>query len=148
MNSVARPKPRKWIPRNPDKYIGNVNDIVSRSSWETRCMNWFDLTPAVVKWNSEDLVIPYINPMDNKPHRYFVDFVAQIQDKSGSVKVYAIEVKPFFETLPPVPTSNKKRLLLETQTYITNQSKWKAAKEFCSSKGIHFIVLTEKDLGI
>ena len=31
---------------------------------------------------------------------------------------------------------------------IVNQAKWAAATSFCKSKGIRFIVLTEKDLGI
>ena len=34
------------------------------------------------------------------------------------------------------------------KTYIVNQAKWAAAKEFCNSKNIEFILLNEDNLGI
>jgi hypothetical protein len=33
-------------------------------------------------------------------------------------------------------------------TYAVNQSKWKAAKEWCADRMLEFIVITEKELGI
>lgn len=142
------PKPRKWIPKNPDKYIGDVNNIITRSSWETKFLVWLDSNPSVIRWNSEEMVVPYFNPLDSKMHRYFVDFVATMKLKSGIEKTYAIEIKPLVQCLPPKPNKNRQRLLLETSTYIINQEKWKAARKYCSDKGIEFLVLTEKDLGI
>jgi len=32
--------------------------------------------------------------------------------------------------------------------YGVNQSKWKAADEYCVDRGMKFLVLTEKDLGV
>ena len=32
----------KFIPQNPKKYNGNPENIIYRSSWELRCMKWFD----------------------------------------------------------------------------------------------------------
>lgn len=46
---MGHPKPRKWFPKNPEKYVGDVNNIISRSSWETKFMNWCDQNPAVIK---------------------------------------------------------------------------------------------------
>lgn len=143
---MARPKPRKWVPKNPHKYAGDPKNIVSRSSWETAFMNMCDTTDQVLMWNSEGLVIPYYNKLDDKMHRYFVDFLVKMRIKDGSEKIFAIEIKPYKETIPPVPTRNKKRLLLETTTYITNQAKWEAARAFCTKKGIEFIVMTEREL--
>ena len=38
-----------------------------------------DLNPDVLKWGSEETVIPYVSPLDNKIHRYFVDFYIQVR---------------------------------------------------------------------
>lgn len=135
-----------YIPRNPDKYAGNEK-IIYRSSWEKRTCEWLDMNPSVIYWNSEGLVIPYLSPLDNKVHRYFIDFLAKIKTRNGELKTYGIEIKPKKETLPPT-TKNKTRLITETQTYLINQAKWAAARLFCEGKGAEFIVLTEYDLGI
>jgi hypothetical protein len=146
---MARATPRKWVPKiAPEKYVGNLNEIVSRSSWETRFLNWLDANKNVVLYSSETLVIPYISPIDNKPHRYFVDFIAKIKNRNDEIKTYAIEIKPKHETLPPVMKKNKATYAEALKTFLINQAKWKAATAFCRSKGIEFIVLTEDDLGI
>lgn len=136
-----------FVPTNPGKYIGNKAEIFYRSSWEMRVMKWFDTNPSVLGWNSEGLVVQYFFPIDNKMHNYHIDFLVKMKTKSGEIKTYAIEVKPHKETLPP-KTRDKKRLILETQTYMKNQAKWEAAREYCNSQGVTFIVLTERDLGI
>lgn len=144
---MTRPKPRKWIPKNPDKYAGNSNNIVTRSSWETRCMNFLDQTENVLMWASEEFHIKYISPIDNSSHRYFCDFLAKMKLRDGNQKTFLIEVKPHKERFPPT-TKNKKQFLVEMQTYLVNQAKWKAAEEFCNQKGINFLVLDEYDIGI
>lgn len=148
---MAHPKPRKWFPKNPEKYVGDVNNIVARSSYEIKFLNYCDDHPEILKYSSEELVIPYYSPVDNKMHRYFVDFLIAIRTQSGEIKRYAVEIKPFFQTEPPknreVSTKKqKKRLMEETMTFSVNQAKWNAAKEFCRKKGMDFIVLTEKEL--
>lgn len=143
---MGHPKPRKWVPKNPDKYIGDINNIVSRSSWETKFMNWCDQNPAVIKYNSEELVVPYQSPVDGKVHRYFVDFVILVKTRGGELKRYAVEIKPEAQTLPPKPGRNKRRLLEETMKYQVNQAKWSSASSFCRCHGMEFIVLTEKHL--
>ena len=49
----------KYTPENPNKYMGNVNNIVYRSMWERRCMKYFDGNASILKWSSEELAIPY-----------------------------------------------------------------------------------------
>lgn len=110
-------------------------------------MLWFDQTDSVLFWNSEAVIVPYFWEGDNKRHKYYVDFVARMKLKDGTEKIYAIEVKPLAQMLPP-KTTNKKRLLEETLTWTKNQAKWKAAREFFSARGAHFIVINEKDIGI
>ena len=142
------PKPRKWSPQNPEKYAGDVTNIITRSSWETKCMNWLDNHRSVVLWNSEDLKIDYYSPIDNRMHKYHVDFIAKMRLKDGSFKTYAIEIKPMCQTAPPRKSSNKARMLTETATYIVNKAKWEAAEAFCRKNNMTFIILTEKDLCI
>lgn len=133
-------------PNNPKKYNGNSDNIVYRSSWEFRVMKWFDEHPNVMWWSSEELSIKYFNPIDEKIHRYFPDFIVKIKQKDNSIKVFMIEVKPFSQTQKPVQKRKTKRFITESKTYIVNQSKWKAADQFCQDQGWEFKILTEKEL--
>ena len=64
-------------------------------------MKWCDLSESVIKWGSEETVVPYVSPLDNKIHRYFIDFYVQLRDKDGILKSYLVEVKPKKYTKPP-----------------------------------------------
>ena len=136
----------KFVPQNPQKYVGDVNNIVWRSSWEKQFLRWCDVNPSVLKYSSEEVVIPYIHPMDNKPHRYFPDMMLELQKRDGTVEKVMVEIKPSKECVPPAPTKNKKTLTEATITYMINQAKWKAAQAFCQKHGMRFVVLTEKEL--
>lgn len=140
---------RKYIPKNPEKYVGNPTNIIMRSSWETKFALWCDMNSSVLKWNSEETIIPYISPIDNKPHRYFVDFKIRIKDRNGNIKDYLVEIKPYKQTIPPVPGQRKtQKFLTEVQTWGVNDAKWKAARAYAQQRGLEFIILTENELGI
>lgn len=146
---MSRPEPRKWKPRNPHKYKGDVSNIIARSSWEVKFFNWCDRTPAVLEWSSEELVIPYRCGTDNRIHRYFPDAVMRYTNKHGITKTCVVEIKPYAQTLPPQPGKRRtKRYLEESHTFIKNQSKWEAARNYCKDRGYEFIILTEHELGI
>ena len=139
----------KYVPRNPQKYQGDPTDIIFRSSWERKFMVWCDSNSAVIKWSSETTVIPYICPTDNRMHRYFVDFKIQVRDKDGNVKTYLVEIKPDVQTRPPAtPKRKTKRYLTEVMTWGKNDAKWRYAREYCKDRGIEFVILTEKHLGV
>jgi hypothetical protein len=138
----------RFLPQNPQKYAGDANNIIWRSTWEKRVMEWLDRSDNVVYWASEELVIKYYSPIDNKIHRYFPDFTVKIKKKDGTVMTHVLEVKPEYQTRQPVMKRKTKRFLEEQVTYIVNQSKWKAATEFCKDRGWVFQIVTEKDLGI
>lgn len=139
----------KWFPRNPGKYKGNPNEIVYRSSWERRFFEWADMNPSVIEWSSEEVVVPYICETDNRMHRYFVDVSMKIKTTDGTVKSFLVEIKPWQQTQPPkFPGRQTARYLNEVSTFVKNQSKWKAAKEYARRYGAEFIVLTEKELSI
>lgn len=134
-------------PKNPEKYIGDINNIFLRSGWEISVARWLDQNQAVLTWSCEECVIPYICETDGKQHRYFIDFTARIKDASGNITNYLIEVKPYAETLPP-KTPKRKTASYERAvfTYVKNQSKWKTAQAYCENIGAKFIILTENEI--
>ena len=137
-----------FVPQNPRKYKGDIGNIQYRSSWELTWMMRCDSDPNILMWSSEELIIPYISPLDKKKHRYYPDFLMQTKQIDGSKKTFVVEIKPFKETKEPVINSKrrKKTMLKEAQTYSVNQAKWKYAKAWCADRKIEFIVITEKEL--
>ena len=137
-----------FSPKNYKKYEGDPTNIVYRSSWERSVMSWLDDNKSVLSWSSEEVVIPYISPIDNRKHRYFPDFKATIRNKDGIVKTYLIEVKPYKETMEPKKQKRvTKRYITEVTTWGVNSSKWEAARAYCAQKGWEFMIITEKELG-
>lgn len=134
-------------PKNPHKYVGNATNIFYRSSWELKFMKWADTNPNVEKWNSEEVVIPYLSPVDNAMHRYFVDFAVLVKKQNGEMKRYLVEIKPDIQTQPPKKGKRSTdKYIKDLSTYAVNQAKWKQADSFCKKNGMEFIVLTEKHL--
>ena len=86
----------KFKIKKSQKYKGNPSNIIYRSLMELRFMKWCDSSEKILQWSSEEVVIPYISPIDNKRHRYFPDFL--IQTAKGW---FLIEVKPQIESRPP-----------------------------------------------
>ena len=139
-----RYKEGKYIPRLPKKYKGDYRNIVYRSSWEYKFMQWCDNTSSVIEWGSEEIAIPYISPVDGKRHKYYPDFYVKVGNKK-----YMVEVKPTRQTKEP-RTQKKitKRYVTEVVTYSVNKAKWKAAEEFCKDYGWEFMLITEKELKV
>ena len=140
----------KYRPKHPKKYKGDPTNIVYRSLWERKFMNYCDLTESVSEWQSEEFWIPYRSPIDNRTHRYFPDFYIKYKDSSGKRRSVGIEVKPKSQTkMPPQnPKKRTKSWAYSVRTYAVNQAKWKAAREFCKDRNIEFKIMTEHELGI
>jgi hypothetical protein len=137
-----------FTPQNPNKYKGNADRIVYRSSWELRVMKNFDENPSVIWWASEEMFVKYVSPIDKRVHRYFPDFVVRVKKKDGKEATMMLEVKPEKQTKPPKQSRRTRKMLAEVATYAINQEKWKAAELFCLEHGWQFKILTEKELGI
>ena len=138
----------KYKVKNPQKYIGDSTNVIYRSLMELNFMKWCERSEKVLKWNSEEVVIPYISPMDKKRHRYFPDFL--IQTNKGWT---LIEVKPLIQTKPPkkiliekVTLKKKRRYVKAVKTWLINEAKWNAAKKVCEVNGWKFELMTEKQL--
>ena len=139
----------KFRPKNPQKYRGDPTKIIYRSLWERNCMRYFDENPNVLKWSSEEIIVPYKSPLDGRYHRYFPDFLIRVKNKQGKLETIMIEVKPLKETKEPKPQKRlTKNYLYEVKTWSINKSKWQAAIEFCKDRKWKFMIITEKELGI
>lgn len=148
--------------KNPGKFLGTDKPYY-KSSYECRMMYWCDMNKNVIEWNYEPFPIDYIfevpwnapewkkNLVDFKTHRYYMDFYAKILLSDGTVQRYMLEIKPANQTIEPKEPKRKTKkamnnFFLNTQEYIKNSNKWKAAEEFCLKKGYKFQVLTEQNL--
>jgi hypothetical protein len=140
----------KYRPQNPEKYNGDPTNIVYRSSYELKFMQYCDLTESVNGWKSEEFWIPYRSPIDNKIHRYFPDFFVKYKDKNGNNRHLVVEIKPQKDLKMPEtnPKRKTKSWAYAVKTWAVNQAKWEAAREYCADRNYEFRVLTEKELGI
>jgi len=145
----------KFRPKNPNKYKGNPSNIIYRSLLERRFMVYLDNNPSILKWQSEEIIIPYVSPVDNRVHRYFPDFYIKYKNSDGKIIEELIEVKPFNQCSPPNPKRKltktgrtSKRYLKEVQTYIVNDAKWNQAMKYCKDRKWKWRILTEKDINI
>jgi len=112
-------------------------------------MSYLDKADHIISWASEELIIPYVSPVDNRVHRYFPDFLVKYRTKDNKLKTMLIEVKPKKQTVEPTPRKRKtKGYITEVMTWGVNQAKWKAAEEYCADRGWEFQKWTEKELGL
>jgi hypothetical protein len=139
-----------YTPRNPEKYLGDVNKIRYMSSWERDFNVFLDNNPNVVAWASEEIAIPYIKPTStraNKVHRYFPDYFVDYIDKHGNRVKEIIEIKPHAQTKAPARKGKRKQTQVYEQIqWIVNNAKWEAAEKFCSKYGIKFRIISEQHL--
>lgn len=137
----------KYKLKFPEKYEGDITNVVYRSSWELKFLIWCENTSNVIKFSSEELVIPYRCGTDNQIHRYFIDFKLKIRQRDDSIKIYIVEIKPMAQTMAPkYPGKRTKRYITEAMIFVKNQSKWKAASEYAKDRNWIFKIITEKDL--
>jgi hypothetical protein len=123
---------------NESKYRGNSKKVIYRSSWEKIAFKWLDKSPDVLEWSSEEIVIPYVSPKDDKIHRYYPDL--WMKTPNG---YFVVEIKPEKETRCPLGGKNiGNRMIL----YAINKAKWEAASEYCNKKGWRFKIITERTL--
>lgn len=135
-----------YIPKNPEKYIGNINNITFRSGLEKTFMIFLDTNINIVSWNSEGIAIPYFNTFDHKTHKYYPDFLVTLKNKENIIKTILIEIKPERQTKMPTGKNKTKRLTEELIVYTKNLEKWDAAKLWCTQNNIEFQIITEKEI--
>jgi hypothetical protein len=127
-------------PQNIKKYVGDASKIICRSLWERRVCKFLDENTNILKWSSEEIIIPYMNPIDKKIHNYYPDFLVQFND-GNKINTWLLEVKPAKQTLLKENASKKEKI-----TWIINNAKWNAAKVYCEKNNMEFKILTEKEI--
>lgn len=162
-------KQSQFIPQNIEKVLGDPR-ILCRSSWELKFADWCDRNPQIVKWGSECIAISYkdptsvdldeahkynldiTNPINWKVKNYYPDFYLEMIDNDGNSKKFLIEIKPYDQTQPPKPVNENAKLKdirnfnNSAKTFLMNDAKWKAAREWCRLHQIEFVIFTEEQL--
>lgn len=133
-----------YTPIHPEKIIGDPKKIRYMSSWELNFDRFLDGNPNILRWGSEVIHIPYMNPLDGKVHKYWVDYIVEYKDRQGNIVVELIEVKPKSQT--SLPSKRNKHHITEAMRYAVNEAKWKHAAAFCQTKGWKFRIVTEDQL--
>jgi len=147
-----------YIPKNPEKYIGNdITKIVYRSSWELKFFEFVDNNTNVLQWSSEPIAVPYVHPFkkdkSGKPKisRYFPDLFIKYKDTLGNVVEEYVEIKPLAQCSRS-KKRNVKHKLYDDLNYAVNVQKWKAMKAYVESinkttgKNVQFKIITEQSL--
>jgi hypothetical protein len=138
MRNTAR---GKFSPKNPEKYSG-LGDPTYRSSWEFTFMTFCDNNPAVEKWASESVKIPYRDPLTGKNTIYVPDFLIVYVDRNQKKHAELIEIKPKNQAIKENVGKNP----LNQAAYVRNMAKWEAAQAWCKKYGCKFRVVNEDDI--
>jgi hypothetical protein len=131
----------KFTLKNPEKYIGRKTPTY-RSSWEWAVMNMCDNNPAIAKWASEAVKIPYRCPLTGKQTIYVPDFFVNYVDKNGKQHAEVWEVKPASQAIKEKVGRNA----MNQAAYVKNMAKWEAARAWCNRQGVLFRVISENDI--
>lgn len=113
--------------------------IIYRSSYEKKFIYWLESNKDVKYWGSECFHIPYLSAIDGKVHKYYPDYFVEFINGTKMV----VEIKPYNQTKRPVNENS-----WANREYARNMSKWKAAKDFCDSRGFKFKILTENTINL
>lgn len=136
--------------KNPDKYHGDKNKIIYRSSYELAIYTEFDLDPKVLKWSAEppQLMIRYTYRVTGRQHSYYPDVYVEKLTKDNTIEKYVIEIKPMaFLKKPKQPTSKDRRKNIAYKKRLAHwlkiMDKKIAAEAYCRKRGLKYIFLTE-----
>jgi hypothetical protein len=169
MREDARTHQGYYKIQNREKYIGDPNLCIYRSSWEYGFSKWCDYSPSVKRWSSEPMKVPYYdrvskldeckklgldpnNPKNWVVKNYNLDFWCEIDKGEGIVEKWFVEIKPKDQLKKPVPPSNTaplkeiKKFNLKAKEYLLNEAKFAALNEWAQKSGAKFYIFTEDSL--
>jgi hypothetical protein len=151
---------------NPQKYLGDPNLIIFRSSWEYSFIKWADASPSIVRWSSEPMKVPYYdrvskldeckklgldpnNPRNWVVKNYNLDFWIEIDKGGQRPEKWFVEVKPKDKLVMPVPPDRgaplkeQKRFNMLAKEYLINEAKFAALDAWAKKNGAKFYIFTE-----
>jgi len=127
--------------KNTEKYIG-THAPRYRSSWELTFMLFCDNNPAIEKWGSECVKIPYRDPLTGKNTVYVPDFFIVYTDKNQKKHAEVVEIKPSNQMIKEKVGKNP----YNQAQYVKNMAKWEVASKWARNQGMTFRVINEHDL--
>jgi hypothetical protein len=151
MHSIKNHKPKRnsgfiqgYFPINECKKYFGQGPIIFRSSWERKFCLYCERTPEIIMWSSESISIKYFNPLDEKYHTYYPDYLVKLRDGT----TFLVEVKPKAQLIKP---TEPKRLTPKSiksykwayNTWMTNMVKKEAADSFAKARGWKYMIVTE-----
>jgi len=166
---TAKTKQGYYKVANKEKYIGDPELVVYRSSWEFAFCKWCDASPSVTRWSSEPVSIPYydrvsrleecaklgLNPNDKanwEVKNYNTDFWFELDRGGGETEKMFVEIKPSRKLIKPIPPDRDAPLKEQrafnkaAKEYIINEAKFAALKAWAEQNGTKFFVFTEHTL--
>ena len=142
--AAKRFKQGYYVLKHPEKYMGDPNKVIYRSSWELNLHTFFDNNTRIIKWGSEIIKIPYIKPTDNRIHTYYPDYYIEYINTDGEIIKELIELKPLSQTKQP--RTKGKQNLYENLMFVVNVAKWQSAEHWCRINGVKWRIATERDM--
>lgn len=140
-----------FTPSDPSKYLGDPSNIVYRSSWELKFLQYCDKNDKIVEYSAEAVSVMYFNPFLKRPATYWIDCYMATKGDDGSITKWLIEVKPNKFLNPP--TAPKRMTDKQTlnyarhaKAYMINAAKFEAAKNYAQENGMKFGIITENFL--
>jgi hypothetical protein len=127
--------------KNPEKYVGPRAPRY-RSSWELVFCQMCDTHPSIEQWASENVRIPYKDPLTGRATVYIPDFFIVYVDKNNKKHAELIEIKPSNQMLKEKVGKNP----YNQAQYVKNMAKWQVATEWARQHGMNFRVLNENDI--
>ena len=169
MGPDAKTKQGYYKVTNKEKYIGDPELIIYRSSWEFGFCKYCDMSPSVKRWSSEPISIPYYdrvskleecaklgldpnNPSNWEVKNYNTDFWYEVDTGNGKTEKIFVEIKPSYKLKKPIPPKGdaplkEQRIFVKNaKEYLTNEAKFAALKEWAHQHGAKFYVFTEHTL--
>jgi len=154
--------------KHPEKYVNVGNKpLVARSGLEMKCFSKIDQLTSVVKWSSENVVIPYQKPIflnetdssviGTDQHKYYIDLWVCWKSETGGVVEMLVEIKPKSMCHPPkIPVNGNKKSWLNyhssNRQYLINKYKWVESVNLCrkmtasGNRSISFVIMTEEEI--
>lgn len=169
MSEKSKTKQGYYKAKNKDKYIGDPELIVYRSSWEYGFCKWCDMSPSVKRWSSEPVSIPYYDrvskleecaklgldpndPRNWEVKNYNTDFWFELDRGDDKTEKIFVEIKPSYKLKKPLPPSREaplaeqKKFNNAAKEYLINEAKFAAMKEWANRNNCKFYVFTEETL--
>ena len=160
MANFKSTKKGRYKVKNVSKFIpslatrGVLDVAIYRSGWEKYAFMMCDLDPAILKWGSECVKVPYQYRLDpkGKYRNYYPDLYiewmmpSKNNEEGQEVVKFLVEIKPGKECKPPRKGKNQAYYARDLATWFMNSDKWMFAEQMCQANNTRFVKWSEQDI--